>query len=201
MTMSLDSKAYNERQVILQIEAGGRARRAAEYQLFDRFRYLVNQGMRKHGLSEDDAIDAYTDSILVLIRTIEDGKFQSQNKISTLLHAIFFRKCVDVFRKNANTLEITELMPESSTLPDRAQDILRNMMTQENVRRLRVFMLQLGQRCQEILWDSLYFGYRPAEIAEKYGLKNAETVLSQKSRCLKKLRETIHDSDASFDLN
>jgi DNA-directed RNA polymerase specialized sigma24 family protein len=73
-------------------------------------------------------------------------------------------------------------------LPDRASDMLGKLMLEEQMDALRALMAQLGESCRNILWDALYFGFRPAEIAEKYGLKNAETVLSQKSRCLKKLR-------------
>lgn len=197
--MSLLRSAYDESRVIRQIREGGRPRQEAEYAVYDRFQYLVRKGMRKHGLSEDEAVDAYTDSVMALINSIIKGSFRSENKISTLLHQIFFNKCVDVFRKNANTLETSELIPESFMMPDKAQDIMQRITIDEHMDQLKGFMGQLGQSCREILWDSLYLGYRPAEIAEKLGLKNAETVLSQKSRCLKQLRTIIHNARDVFD--
>lgn len=180
--------AYNEEQVLEAIREGGRARQEAEYQLFDRFRYLVPKGKKKHGLSEEQAIDAYTDASMAVIDKISSGSFRRENKVSTLFHQIFYNKCVDVFRKNANTPEKTDLMEAMPYLPDQASNMLGKLIVEEQMDELRALMAKLGESCRNILWDALYFGFRPAEIAEKYGLKNAETVLSQKSRCLKKLR-------------
>ncbi|MEZ4688501.1 MAG: sigma-70 family RNA polymerase sigma factor [Bacteroidia bacterium] len=180
--------AYQESQVLEAIRAGGRGRQEAEYQLFDRFRYLVQKGKKRHGLGDDQVIDAYTDAVMAVIDKIASGSFRAENKISTLLHQVFFNKCVDVFRKESNTPAKTGLEEVMALLPDRTGDVLQRLMVEEKMAALRGLMENLGESCKTILWDSLYFGYRPAEIAEKLGLKNAETVLSQKSRCLKKLR-------------
>ena len=180
--------AYHEAQVLEAIKAGGRGRQEAEYQLYNRFQYLVQKGKNRHGLSEDQAIDAYTDAVMAVIDKISGGRFRQENKISTLLHQIFFNKCVDVFRKHANTPAKADLEEAIGWLPDRAMDMLKQLQVEEEMEALRDLMAKLGESCRNILWDALYYGFRPAEIAEKLGLKNAETVLSQKSRCLKKLR-------------
>ncbi|MFK7969459.1 MAG: RNA polymerase sigma factor [Bacteroidia bacterium] len=197
--MSLFKIVYHEDQIIQRIKEGGRARQEAEYVLYDRFQYLVRQGMKKRGLTEDQAIDAYTDAFMALVDKVAKGDFRQENKLSTLLHQIFFNKCVDVFRKNANKQEMTELLPEIPNMPDRAQDIVKRIAISQDMDKLKAFMSHLGKTCQEVLWSSLYDGFRPAEIAEQLGMKNAETVLSQKSRCLKQLRKLISESSGVFD--
>ena len=165
---------YQEDQVLAGIRQGGRARRQAEEQLFDRFTYLIPQGKKKHGLSEENSLDAYTDAIMVVIEQVASGTFRQENRISTLLHRIFFNKCVDVFRRESNTAKKVLWVEDYPSMPDRAQDIVRQIAGKEDLAWIMAQMEQLGSSCKEILWDTLYLGFKPGEVAEKMGFKKLE---------------------------
>jgi DNA-directed RNA polymerase specialized sigma24 family protein len=82
-------------------------------------------------------------------------------------------------------------MPENMALPDKATGVLRRIIEQEEVDILVGLMGKLGKSCKEILWNSMYHGYSAREIAEEMNFKSAASVMSQKSTCLKKLKDLI----------
>lgn len=57
--------------------------------------------MRKHRLSEEEAFDAYSDSVLVAIGSISNETFKAESSLKSYLYKIFHNKCVDLFRKNS----------------------------------------------------------------------------------------------------
>ncbi|WP_254097249.1 RNA polymerase sigma factor [Aquimarina sp. Aq107] len=56
---------------------------------------------------------------------------------------------------------------------------------------LRQHFKNLGKRCQEMLTLFYYRGLTIDEITESLGYENKNVVKSQKSRCLKSLKESI----------
>ncbi|MEM9936719.1 MAG: sigma-70 family RNA polymerase sigma factor, partial [Bacteroidota bacterium] len=50
---------------------------------------------------------------------------------------------------------------------------------------------QMGDKCRELLKLFYYRGFSIKEIVVETGYKDENTVKSYKSRCLKKLKETI----------
>jgi len=181
---------FHEASVIAGIQAGGSEKRKAEALLYDRFTYLIIKGKAKHYLSQEQATDAYADAVIAVVNHIAKGSFRTENKISTLLHQIFFNKCVDVLRKKSNK-DNWNWMPENMALPDKATGVLRQIIEQEEVDILVGLMGKLGKSCKEILWNSMYHGYSAREIAEEMNFKSAASVMSQKSTCLKKLKDLI----------
>jgi RNA polymerase sigma-70 factor (ECF subfamily) len=181
---------FQEETVIVGIQAGGIEKQKAEAMLYDRFTYLVTKGKKRHFLSQEQANDAYADAVIAVVDVIAKGSFRTENKISTLLHQIFFNKCVDVLRKKSNK-DNWSWMPENMSFPDKAVGVLRRMIAEEEVEILVGLMDKLGKSCKDILWDSMYHGYSAKEIASNLGFKSPESVMSQKSTCLKKLKALI----------
>ncbi len=181
---------FKEEAVLAGIRAGGTQRRKAEALLYDRYGYLISKGKTKHFLNQEQATDAYADAVIAVVDHIARGSFRTENKISTLLHQIFFNKCVDVLRKKSNK-DNWSWMPENMALPDKANNVLKTLIEREEVEVLVAFMEKLGKSCKEILWNSIYHGYSAKEIAENMGFSNAASVMSQKSTCLKKLKSLI----------
>lgn len=182
--------SFNETKVLAGIQQGGRARREAEAQLYDRYAYLVTKGQQKHHISEEQAVDAYADAVIAVVNQVAKGTFRRENKLSTLLYAVFFNKCVDVLRKKTNKEKWSEL-PEQMPLPDHAQQLLKRMIEKEQVALVQQVMEKLGKSCKSILWNSMYHGYSAQEIADEMGFKSAGSVMSQKSTCLKKLKAML----------
>src|ERR1700761_7429700 len=88
-----------DREIIGLLRQKGLDRKKGEESLFSEYAYFIRDGMRKHRLSEDEAFDAYSDSVLAVIENISNGTFLGNSSLKSYLYKIFHNKCVDLFRK------------------------------------------------------------------------------------------------------
>ncbi len=179
-----------DKELITHIQSGGRAGEKAVQGLFDRHKGMVAKARFEHKLTEEEALDAFTDAVLALRKQVIEGAFHGESKVSTYLYAIFYRKCVDQLRKKATYL------PESgATSPEATDSHLQpdqSLQVKEEFARLMAFMEQLGEQCRSILMYRYYYGYEDMEeIARLTGAKNANTAGSLRYRCMQQLMKII----------
>ena len=182
-------------EIIDNLKQIGTNRRKAEDQLFNHFVYFIQQGMRKYSLSEDDAFEVYSDTILSAIDTIVSGTFEGRSSLKTYLFRIFNNKCVDQIRKlttNKNKIHRSSASPDLlSHLSDSAKSIIQQLVDRSDLDLLRAKMKELGENCREML--ALFAdGYSDKEIAATMNYKTAEVVKTSRLRCLEKLRQSYN---------
>jgi RNA polymerase sigma-70 factor (ECF subfamily) len=187
----------SDREIIGQFCQGGIERRRSEEQLFNRFAYFIREGMRKHALSEDEAFDAYSDTILAAIENIKNSGFEGRSSLKTYLSRIFNNKCVDLFRKkttNKNSVNRSETISERlMSLSDMAKSALQKLIDKTDRTQLRERLNDLEERCRQLL---LYWSdnYNDKEIAALLNYKTADVVKTSRLRCLEKLRKAYNIS-------
>jgi len=181
-----------DRQIIGLLRQKGLDKRKGEESLFSEYAYFIRDGMRKHRLSEDEAFDAYSDSVLVAIESISNETFQGGSSLKSYLYKIFHNKCVDLFRKNATnkssvnrTLSINE---ELFRLSDKSRSIVQTLIEKADWKVLRSRLEQLGDDCRRmlLLWAD---SFSDREIAVVMEYKTANVVKTSRLRCLAKLRQ------------
>jgi RNA polymerase sigma-70 factor (ECF subfamily) len=187
--LTFSNRSDNE--IVKHLSESGINRRKAEDQLFSSYTYLIHTGMEKYGLREDEAFDAYSDTILSAIDTISRGLFQSRSSIKTWVFKVFNNKCVDILRKNTtnkssvnHTAEISEgLMRLSDTSKSIIQELVERCDYEEMKRKLS----ELGESCRSLL--TLFAdGYSDKEIASAMSYKSPDVAKTSRLRCLEKLR-------------
>ena len=155
------------------------------------YSYFVREGVRKFSISEDEALDAYSDTILVTIEKVADLTFKAESSLKTYIHQIFHNKCVDLIRKkttNRNsvhqTVSITDLLIQ---IPDAAKPVIQQMTEKSNWELLKARLDQMGGNCRQLL---LLFadGYSDKDIAIELSYKTADVVKTSRLRCVDKLR-------------
>ena len=143
-------------------------------------------------MTEDQAFDAYSDSILAVIDNINNGIFKGESSLKSYLYKIFHNKCVDFFRKNATnkssvnrTLSINE---ELFRFSDKSRSILQTLIEKADWKLLRNRLEQIGDDCRKMLlfWAD---SYSDKEIAVVMDYKTANVVKTSRLRCLAKLRQ------------
>lgn len=190
MPLSINKPDEN---IIADLQAGGRLREQAANQLFKQFQGLIPFALKRHKLSQEEAFDAYSDSILALVRQVGRGDFKGESKLSTYLNGIFFRKCVDQLRKKTTYSLNDDSIPD---VVDTAPDPGQQLETLSELKNLKQLMQKLSESCQQILMLRYYWGYENMEeIAEKLGLKNANTAGSLRHRCMKQLMRIVHANE------
>jgi|SRR5579871_1455785 len=184
--------AITDQEIIHNLRKNGFERRKGEEQLFSTYSYFIKEGMKKYALSEDDAFDAYSDSVLSAIQKISDGSFEGRSSVKTYIYQIFHNKCVDLLRKKTThkssvhqTTSISEMFFQIS---DSAKSIVQKLIEKNDWDLLKQRLNELGETCRQLLLFSAN-GDTDKEIAGKLGYKTADVVKTSRLRCLEKLRQ------------
>jgi len=152
---------------------------------------------KKYNVEEYDAVDIYQDSIMVLRENAIKGKIDNlQSNISTYLFAIGKYKIFHNFRVQSK-LDFQngfDLLEENTELD---VNLYETILTNEQ-KLLKKYYDQLGDRCKSVLNLFYYQGYNLDEIKEILNYSNKKVLKSQKSRCLKQLKNLINKHYEEF---
>ncbi len=184
--------SQDDQQIIDNLKHGGASRRKGEEQLFTTYAYFIREGMRKYSIEEEDAFDAYSDSVLAAIEKITSGSFEGRSSLKTWLFQIFQNKCVDFLRKKStnknsvhNTISVTDMLYQ---LSDASKSIIQQLVEKADIHLLKQRLNELGTRCMELLTLSAD-GYSDKELSTELAYKSADVVKTTRLRCLEKLRQ------------
>ena len=145
---------------------------------------------KKFNVSENDAIDIYQDSILVLRENAINGRIDDlQSNISTYLFAIGKYKIYYTFRSQSKTILKNDFNLVEENI-DFDVNLYESELTKEQ-KLLKIYYDKLGNRCKSILNLFYYQGYNLDEIREILNYSNKKVLKSQKSRCLKQLKDLV----------
>lgn len=149
---------------------------------------------KKYKIAAIDCADIYQEAFLSIRKHAISGKlYEVNSSFKTYLFGIgknlIYNKLKDyASRQNYDaSLHKQEEDYEEIVLDQ------NNSMTEEQAL-LRTYFQQLGKSCQQMLTLSFYRGLTNEEIATLEGYESESVVRSQKSRCLKTLKNLIKKS-------
>jgi RNA polymerase sigma factor (sigma-70 family) len=182
-------ETWSDDEIIEAFSTGGALKEQAVNHVMSEYIPYLPKVAKKTGLSQDEALDVFTDAIMALIDQTTSAQFKGASKLSTYFYKIFYFKSVDLFRKNTtNQIDYREELPEaidSESLP------IKKMETNEDINQLHQYLDQIGEPCKQILLDWGFWGYNMNEIAERAGLEGSTQAKDRKYKCLQKLRKLI----------
>ena len=144
----------------------------------------------RYNLDKEELLDIYQDSILALVDNVRNGKIETLD--STLKTYLFSIGKFMIFKKLKHLEVVNELPLDTNRLEHYANEIdNQRVYEQEELELFKKCFGQLGKQCQELLNLFYYRGYTLEEIQETLDYDNYNVVKSQKSRCLKHLKELI----------
>ena len=182
----------DEREIIDSITQNGAGRKKGEERLFNRYAYFIKEATYKYSLSEEDAFDLYSDTIISAIEKIASGSFQGRSSLKTWLYSIFHNKYVDFLRKKTTnkssvhqTLSISDPLLQVS---DPSKTIVQKLVDKTDWEILRERLVQVGESCRQmlLLWAD---GYSDKDIAGLMEYKTSDVVKTSRLRCLEKLKQ------------
>jgi len=147
---------------------------------------------QKYGLNNDDLEDIYQEAFIALRKHAINGKLNTvQSSLKTYLFGIGKFMIFNTLKEKNKTT------PYNITLHKAEQDIElikyeinSDTLTKEQ-QLLRKYFITLGNKCQEVLTLFYSRGLTIDEIVDFSNYANSSVVRSQKSRCLKTLKELI----------
>ncbi|NVK53184.1 MAG: sigma-70 family RNA polymerase sigma factor [Flavobacteriaceae bacterium] len=141
---------------------------------------------KKHSITNDTVLDIYQDVIIALMENIALGKLTTlKSSLKTYIFSIGKYMIYEYQRKN-KTVHLTMTIESTESY-----DFLFQQELTSNQKKLYYSFKLLGEKCKEILTLFYYRGFTIDEISEHLNYNNKDVVKSQKSRCLKNLKDKI----------
>jgi len=147
---------------------------------------------KKYGLDYDDLSDIYQEAFIALRKHALTGKLDSvKSSLKTYLFGIGKFMIYDLLKEKKKT---TEYEPIVHVAHDAIETISFEETHEEltiEQRLLRTHFKKLGKKCKEVLTLFYSRGLTIDEIVEFSDYTSSSVVRSQKSRCIKTLKEMI----------
>lgn len=138
----------------------------------------------RFNLEKEDVLDIYQDAVIVFYENARKGKLDFlKSTITTYIFAIGKYKIYALLKRERNEIPLDEVSAETLLMQD------EEFTADAQVKRLQKALGALGSKCRELLTLFYYEGKKLEEIQEKLGYESRDVLKSQKSRCLKKLKE------------
>lgn len=162
--------------------------------LYNDYRTAFLGFSKKYNIAEADALDIYQEAFLAIRKHAISGKlYEVNSSFKTYLFGIgkhlIYKKLKDYSTTTTYNIQLhkaeidfEEIQLEDEKEPTAQQEILRH------------YFKQLGKSCQQMLTLSFFRGLTNDEIAILEGYDSEAVVRSQKSRCLKTLKDLIKNS-------
>jgi RNA polymerase sigma factor (sigma-70 family) len=152
-------------------------------QFYPMVRYLVVQNSG----SATEADDVFQDGLLVLVEKMRGGELQLTASLKTYIYAVCRNLWLKRLRSKGKTtlidferpIEVAVEEPEESNEPLLMQ--------------LRQCLETLGDACRKVLERYYFLKMSMEEIATELGYTNADSVKTQKYKCILRLKKLMDD--------
>lgn len=156
-------------------------------EIYNRFKPDFMAYASRFSISGESAMDVYQDSIVALYGNILSGKLTSlTSSLKTYLFAIGKYKIYNSLKMKVDIADYDDydaIMDASGEEEEALQE--------EHIEKLQRAYQQLGGKCQEVVRLFYYENLSIDEIRVRLGYTSKDVAKSQKSRCIKQMKEIL----------
>ncbi|WP_026712211.1 RNA polymerase sigma factor [Flavobacterium filum] len=139
----------------------------------------------RYALDKEELIDIYQDAVIALIENAKKGKIDElKSSLTTYLFGIGKFMIFQRLKKKNKTIPSDELEHFELEYDDYSEDEINIQLIL-----LRESLKKLGEQCLKVLTLFYYEEKKLDEIQTLLGYSNKDVLKSQKSRCLKQLKD------------
>lgn len=139
----------------------------------------------RYGLDKDELTDVYQDAVIALLENAKKGKIDDlKSSLTTYLFGIGKFMIFQRLKKNNKTIPSDDIENLEFEYEDYSEDEINLQIVA-----LREGLKKLGEQCQKVLTLFYYEEKKLDEIQTLLGYTNKDVLKSQKSRCLKQLKD------------
>ena len=165
---------------------------------------VVNYLRKKYSISDDDISDIYQESSVALFMNIRDGKLTN---LTSTLSTYFLRICINqTFKIMGKQKKVVPLFDESRLTnkdtfrPDKIDELYQLCTENEEAEKVsrsekvvQNIIESMPDTCKNVFqgyyWDNL----TTSTIADMFGFANANSVKTQKYKCMKRFRSKYNE--------
>lgn len=141
---------------------------------------------QRYKVDYDDALDAYQDAVIAMYQNFVMNELELTNSsIKTYLFGIGKHKIYRIVKSKQKQLKIENDIEEFRDIEPKENDL--NYYQEE----LAKLIGNISESCRELLRLYYYRNLSINEIVERTQYKDANTVKSHKSRCMKRLKSLV----------
>lgn len=140
----------------------------------------------KHGGSREEAEDLFQDCVLMVYTKCKSGQLSLVDNIGGFMMQIVKNRWIN----RTKQLHRQQSMPDLPEMPEE-YGIIEWMQDAEKASTLQWMMDQIGEKCRELLWLSVFQKLSMEEIAQKLGFTNANAAKTNNYRCKEKLIQLL----------
>lgn len=156
-------------------------------EVYQEYRHGFILFAKRYKLDDDTVLDVYQDAIIALCENAEKGKLDElQSSLKTYLFSIGKYMIFAHLRKNQKKIDFENIDNFHFEWEDYTEE-----KDNIEINKLRASFSQMGAKCQEILRLFYYQERNLDEITSIMQYENKDVAKSQKSRCIKQLKELI----------
>lgn len=144
--------------------------------------------LNRYNLNLQDALDVYQDAIIALVENAKKGKIDNiQSSLKTYLFGIGKFMVFQKFKKQKRNILIEDF--QNLEFED---EIIEDEISIQVVLLQKAFD-KMGEKCKKVLQLFYYEEKKLDEIQIELGYSNKDVLKSQKSRCLKQLKDLTNE--------
>lgn len=155
---------------------------------------FISWMIKLYSSDKTSASDCFQDAVIILLNNVKSGKLtQLDSEIKTYLFSVGKNVWLKKFKQIKNEVDINEL-----TMIDTWEEQDRSEYQEEELEyksllidKVAELTVKMKEPCKSILKHYYYENLSMDQIAEAMKYKNANTVKSQKLRCMKYLEESL----------
>ena len=152
---------------------------------------FVSWTAKHYSCDQDTASDCFQDAVIVLMNNARSGKLiQLDSGLKTYLFSVGKNVLLKKYKLKKKEVSYEEVNSKSDTLELYDYDELFNYKN-KLIDKVAELAVKMKEPCRSILKYYYYENLSMGKIAEEMKYKNADTVKSQKLRCIKYLEELL----------
>ena len=192
----MSSKKYTLDEWLELIKSGNEQ---AISQLYERYRKEFFLWIKnKYQCTDEEALDAYQESVLVMYNNIKKGKLTKfTSTIKTYLFAI--GRNVILYNRRKFQRERSSITDKENSIVDSAS-VQVDLQVSERQKILIEVLNDMGNPCKSLIMLYYTENLPFKEIAKRLSYKSETVARMQKMRCLKKMRKVVKEAYSKEDL-
>lgn len=143
-----------------------------------------------HGNSGDvhEAKDIFQDAIIIFYKHVKLQRFDDSQAIGGFIYTVSRNLWINYYTRVK--AKKTELSHEEDTLANN-DDVLSDMLGQEREQQVMQVFASLGDRCKDLLVNTVFHKLSMKDICEKMGFSTENSAKTQHYKCKQRLIELI----------
>ncbi len=151
----------------------------------------------KNGGRDDEAKDIFQDAVISFYNYVKQGKFDAGNAIDAFIYSVSRNLWINYVKKQNR---VTELNTEYDQVAEVGGDSLSYLISNERTTLVTELLDMIGERCKELLLNSIYHKLSMREICEKMGFSTENAAKTSNYKCKQKLVEIVKNSPSLADI-